>query len=136
MSSLFGALPIATSGIDAAQTWIDATGGNIANVDDSGPTSQGAYQTEYVDAVPVRSGQPGGAGQGVSTAVTLGSSEGEVVPDPGNPEADSSGMIRVANVDLGQQMVNLVMAQTSYQANVSVVNQAKTAYQSALTLGT
>jgi flagellar basal body rod protein FlgC len=32
-------------------------------------------------------------------------------------------------------MTNLVMAQTSYQANVAVVNQAKTAYQSALTLG-
>jgi flagellar basal-body rod protein FlgC len=134
--SLFGALPIANSGIDAAQTWIDATGGNIANADDSGPTSEGTYQTEYIDAVPVPAGQPGGAGQGVVTHVTLGSSEGTEVYDPGNPEADSSGMVRVANVDLGQQMVNLVMAQTSYQANVSVVNQAKTAYESALTLGT
>ena len=134
--SLFGALPIATSGIDAAQTWLDATGGNIANADDSGPTSEGAYQTQYVDAVPVPSSQAGGAGQGVETRVQLGDSEGQEVYDPGNPEADSSGMIRVSSVDLGQQMVNLVMAQTSYQANVSVVNQAKTAYESALTLGT
>ena len=31
LMSLFGALPIATSGIDAAQEWIDAIGGNIAN---------------------------------------------------------------------------------------------------------
>jgi len=133
--SLFGALPIATTGIDAAQTWIDATGGNIANADDSGPTSQGTYATQYVDAVPIASTEPNGAGQGVVTGVVLGSNEGEEVYDPGNPEADSQGMIRVANVDLGQQMVNLVMAQTSYQANVSVVNQAKTAYESALTLG-
>jgi flagellar basal-body rod protein FlgC len=134
--SLFGAMPIANSGIDAAQEWIDATGGNIANADDTGPTSQGAYQTQYVDAVPLPSGQPGGAGQGVTTGIQLGSSAGTEEYDPGNPEADSQGMVRVASVDLGQQMVNLVMAQTSYQANVSVVNQAKTAYESALTLGT
>jgi flagellar basal-body rod protein FlgC len=134
--SLFGAIPIATSGIDTAQLWIDTTGGNIANADDSGPTSQGTYQTQYVDAVPLPSNNPGGAGQGVGAGVTLGSNVGQLVHDPGNPNADAQGMIRVANVDLGQQMVNLVMAQTSYQANVSVVNQAKTAYESALTLGT
>jgi flagellar basal-body rod protein FlgC len=134
--SLFGALPISASGIDAAQEWINATGGNIANADDSGPTSEGTYATQYVDAIPVPSGQSDGIGQGVATKVELGSNEGDEEYDPGNPEADSQGMIRVANVDLGQQMVNLVMAQTSYQANVSVVNQAKTAYQSALTLGT
>jgi flagellar basal-body rod protein FlgC len=133
--SLFGALPIAASGIDAAQEWINATGGNIANADDTGPTSEGAYQTQYVDAIPVASDQADRVGQGVGTKVELGSNEGTEEYDPGNPEADSKGMIRVSNVDLGQQMVNLVMAQTSYQANVSVVNQAKTAYQSALTLG-
>ena len=60
LMSLFGAMPIANSGIDAAQEWIDATGGNIANADDTGPTSQGAYQTQYVDAIPVPSGQPAG----------------------------------------------------------------------------
>jgi flagellar basal-body rod protein FlgC len=134
--SLFGALPIATTGIDAAQEWIDAIGGNIANADDTGPTSQGAYQTQYVDAVPLPSDQPNGAGQGVATGIELGSSEGTEEYDPGNPQADSKGMIRVSTVDLGQQMVSLVQAQTSYQANVSVVNQAKTAYESALTLGT
>jgi flagellar basal-body rod protein FlgC len=134
--SLFGALPIATTGIDAAQTWIDATGGNIANAEDSGPTSKGAYATQYVEAAALPSSQPNGAGQGVATGVVLGSNVGEVISDPGNPQADAKGMIRVSTVDLGQQMVNLVMAQTSYQANVAVVNQAKTAYESALTLGT
>ena len=134
--SLFGALPIATTGIDAAQQWIDVTGGNIANADDTSPTSQGVYATQYVNAVPVAGTGPGAIGQGVSTNVVLGSTEGAIESEPGNPMADAKGDVRVATVDLGQQMVNLVMAQTSYQANVAVVNQAKTAYQSALTLGT
>ena len=133
--SLFGALPIATTGIDAAQQWIDVTGGNIANADDVSPTSEGTYATQYVDAVPIQSTFPGTIGQGVSTSVELGSDEGAIESEPGNPMADAQGDVRVSTVDLGQQMVNLVMAQTSYQANVAVVNQAKTAYQSALTLG-
>jgi flagellar basal-body rod protein FlgC len=133
--SLFGALPIATSGIDEAQTWISATAGNIANANDAGPTSQSAYETQYVQATAVPSGDPGGAGQGVSSSIVLGSGAGQESYDPTNPLADAQGMVRYPAVDLGEQMTNLVMAQTSYQANVAVVNQAKTAYQSALTLG-
>ncbi len=134
--SLFGAMPIARSGIDVAQTWIDAIGGNIANANDAVPTSQGAYATQYVVAQPVPSTQPSGAGQGVVVSqVLLGSTAGQLAYQPNNPMANAQGMVRYPSVDLGQQLVDLVMAQTSYQANVSVVNQAKAAYQSALTLG-
>lgn len=134
--SLFGALPIATTGIDLAQTWIDATAGNIANADDTVATNQPVYQDQAVMATPLPSAQPNGIGQGVSASqVVLGSPNGELAYDPNSPLANAQGMVRHPTVDLGQQMVNLVMAQTDYQANVAVVNQAKAAYQSALTLG-
>jgi flagellar basal-body rod protein FlgC len=133
--SLFGAIPIANSGIDLAQTWINATAGNIANANDPVSTTQSAYQTQYVEASPLPSSEPGGAGQGVESQVQLGSGTGQETYDPTNPLADAKGMVRYPAVNLGQQMVNLVMAQTSYQANVAVINQAKTAYQAALTLG-
>ena len=133
--SLFGALPIANSGIDLAQTWINATAGNIANANDAVSTSEGAYQTQYVEAQPVASSQANGAGQGVTSTVVLGDNQGQEELDPPNPLADANGMVRYPDVNMGQQMVNLVMAQTDYQANVSVINQAKTAYQSALQLG-
>jgi len=134
--SLFGALPIASTGIDVAQAWIDTTAGNIANANDAVPTTQGAYQEQSLVASPLPSTQAGGLGQGVeASGVNLGSSLGTLAYDPGNPIANAQGMVRYPAVDLGQQMVDLVMAQNSYQANVAVVNQAKAAYQSALTLG-
>ncbi|MDA8275807.1 MAG: flagellar basal-body rod protein FlgC [Actinomycetota bacterium] len=134
--SLFGAMPIARSGIDVAQTWIDAIGGNIANANDAVSPNQGAYATQYVVAQPLPSTQPSGAGQGVvASQVLLGSTAGQLAYQPNNPLANAQGMVRYPSVDLGQQLVDLVMAQTSYQANVAVVNQAKAAYQSALTLG-
>lgn len=135
--SLFGALPIASSGINLAQTWLDATAGNIANANDVVATSQSAYQEQSVVATPVASVQPNGVGQGVvASQVQLGSAAGKLAYDPANPLADKAGMVRYPSVDLAHEMVNMVMAQTSYQANVAVVTRAKAAYQSALTLGT
>lgn len=131
--SLFSALDISGSGIDADQTWIDTTGGNIANAEDVGPTSQGAYMTQ----TPVFSPEAiaGTTAEGVDvSSVTLGSSSGEVVHDPGNPLADSQGDVRESTVDLASQMVDLVQAQQAYEANAHVFETALTAYKSALTL--
>ncbi len=134
--SLFGALPIAATGIDAAQTWIDATAGNIANANDTTSTAKPAYQDQSVVATPLSPIGPNGVGQGVTTSVLLGNPKGQLAYQPGNPLANAQGMVRYSGVNLGEQMVNLVMAQTNYQANVAVINQAKAAYQSALSLGT
>lgn len=132
--SLFGALDVSGSGINAAQVWINTTAGNIANANDTAPTSSGVYatQTPYFQAV----GVPGQVGDGVQvTSVQLGSNAGTIAYEPDNPMADSQGDVRVANVDLGSQMVGLITAQEDYQANASALSHAKQAYQSALTIG-
>lgn len=132
--TLFGAIGISGSGIDAAQTWINTTAGNIANANDTAPTSSGVYATQAPLFVAV--GAPGQVGEGVAVgSVQMGSTAGVVEYDPGNPMADKQGDIRVANVDLGSQMVDLISAQEDYQANASAISHAKQAYQSALTIG-
>jgi flagellar basal-body rod protein FlgC len=132
--SLFGAIGISGSGIDAAQTWINTTAGNIANSNDTVSTSSGAYATQTPVFQPI--GAPGQVGDGVEVStVQLGSTAGVIEYQPDNPLADRSGDVRVANVDLGSQMVGLIQAQTDYQANASALSHAKQAYQSALTLG-
>jgi flagellar basal-body rod protein FlgC len=132
--SLFSALDISGSGINASQTWINTTAGNIANANDTVSTNSPVYatQTPFFQAI----GQLGQVGDGVAvTSVQLGSSAGIVQYQPNSPLANSQGEVRVANVDMGSQMVDLIAAQTDYQANASALASAKTAYQSALTIG-
>ena len=120
-------------GIDAAQVWINTTAGNIANANDTVPTSQAVFASQ----TPVFGrGVPGQVGDGVTVStVQLGSTAGTIEYQPTNPLADTQGDVRVANVDLGSQMVGLIQAQTDYQANTSALSHAKQAYQSALTIG-
>jgi flagellar basal-body rod protein FlgC len=133
--SLFGSLDIAGSGIGAAQEWLNTTAGNIANMDDVSPTDEAAYGAQTPVLVP--SGTPGQVGGGVTVAgISGGDTTGIIQYDPSSPEADAQGNVRVPDVQLGSQMVNMIQAQTDYQANASVFADAKTAYQSALTLGT
>ena len=58
-----------------------------------------------------------------------------IVSDPTNPLADANGMVRYPDIDLGEQMTQLMMAQRAYQANIAVVERAKDAYAQALELG-
>ena len=131
--SVFGSLDISGSGINAAQTWIDTIGGNIANANDVVPTDEAAYRTQTPVFTPVQ--EQGSPGEAVDvSAIDLGSSTGEVVPDPENPLADSKGDVRESDVDLASQMVDLVQAQEDYQSNATAFGQAVTAYKSAITL--
>ena len=66
--------------------------------------------------------------------IALGSPAGVEEYDPSSPLADKQGMVRVTNVDLGQQMTDMMLAQRGYEANLATISQAETAYQAALGL--
>jgi flagellar basal-body rod protein FlgC len=132
--SLFGAITISATGIDAAQTWINTTAGNLANENDVVPTSQGAYATQTPVFSPV--GVLGQVGEGVQvTGIALGDNYGLVEQDPTSPLADKEGNVRVPDVDTGSQLVGLISAQEDYQANAAAISHATTAYQAALGIG-
>ena len=77
----------------------------------------------------------GTEGVQVGGAVLSGKTEGRIVNEPTNPLADENGNVKYPDIDLGDQMGQLIMAQRAYQANLAVVDRAKDAYQSALQLG-
>jgi flagellar basal-body rod protein FlgC len=125
----FDMLGIANSSLGMHQTWLDALANNIANANDVTSTDQDAFQAQYVRA----QARPEG---GVEVAgIEYGSAEGLMVSDPENPLADANGMVRAADVDMPSQMSQLIMAQRGYQANLSVVDRAKDAYEAALNIG-
>ncbi|HUO48088.1 MAG TPA: flagellar basal body rod C-terminal domain-containing protein [Acidimicrobiales bacterium] len=133
--SLFGAFDISASGVNAAQLWINTSAGNIANANDVTSTSSAAYREQTPVFVPGVS-LPDGTGSGVAVAgVAEGSPTGIVESDPQSPMADAQGLVRVPDVSIAHELVNLVQAQNDFQANTAAMERAKTAYQAALTLG-
>lgn len=52
-------------------------------------------------------------------------SEGPIVYDPGHPDADADGYVRLPNVDVTSEMVDFMIARRVYEANASVFEAAK-----------
>ncbi len=57
------------------------------------------------------------------------------VYQPGHPDADPQGFVAYPNVNLAEEMVDLVSATRSYQANAAAFNAAKAMVQHTLELG-
>jgi flagellar basal-body rod protein FlgC len=134
MSGIFGAMGIAGTGLTVYRKWLDAVSDNIANMNNASATNTDAFQARYIVAQAVDYGS-GTEGVQVGGAVLSGKTEGRIVHDPDHPLADENGNVKYPDIDLGDQMSQLMMAQRGYQANLAVVDRARDAYQSALQLG-
>jgi flagellar basal-body rod protein FlgC len=55
--------------------------------------------------------------------------------DPGNPDADKDGYVKMPNVDVMTEMVNMITASRAYEANVTAINSAKSMAMKALEIG-
>ena len=133
--SMFSSLSVSASGMDVYQTWIDAISDNIANVNTVRATDDEAFRRRMVVAQSV-GGEGGQVGDGARVAgIRLGDAVGQLRHDPEHPLADEDGLVRAPDMDLGQQMSHLIVAQRSFQANVSVFERARDAYQRALEIG-
>jgi len=123
-------LGIAASGLNMHQAWLNAISDNIANVNDARNPSQKAFQAEYI----VANEAVGNNGVEV-TGVERGSAQGKLVYDPSNPVANKAGYVRMPDIDLGEQMSDLIMAQRGFEANSSMVQGAEESFQAALQIG-
>ncbi|WP_433792331.1 flagellar basal body rod protein FlgC [Actinoplanes sp. CA-252034] len=128
--STFNAIGIAGSGVTVYRKWLDAVADNLANINTTTRTSENAFQARYVAA---RSAQDGNGAE--IAGVQFGSAEGILAYEPENPLADAEGYVRRPDIDMGNQMAQLMMAQRSYQANLAVVDRARDSYTAAINLG-
>ena len=55
--------------------------------------------------------------------------------EPGHPDANEEGYVEMPNVNIMEEMVNLMSANRSYEANTAAFNATKNMVQSALDLG-
>lgn len=135
---LFPSFNTAASGLGLFRTWMDAVADNMANLDTVRPTSEAAFQPRFVVANAIGAGQEAVTGDPAGAQVvgiSFGDAAGRLVLDPTHPLADAQGMVRFPDMDMGDQMTQLMVAQRGYQANLAVIDRARDAYQQALSIG-
>jgi flagellar basal-body rod protein FlgC len=136
MMNLIPSVDVTASALSAEKVRLDVVSQNIANAHTTrGPDGE-PYSRKVVsfEAEMARAGGQGSKGVRVGQ-VTEDKSLGPLVYNPSHPDADSSGMVRMPNVNLAMEMVDLMTASRSYEANLSVVRTARQMAQKALKIG-
>ena len=131
-----------SSALQAEKLRLDIIGQNIANAHTTRGVDGKPYARQMVqfEAKLMQLGVgPDGRqtmAQGVSVRdVVTDKTPGQVVFNPGHPDADEKGNVRLANVNLTHEMVDLISASRSYEANLQVVRTSKQMAQQALKIG-
>ncbi len=129
-----GIFDIAGSAMTAQSQRMNVTASNLANADSvAGPDGQ-PYRARQV--VFELANAPGQAVGGVKVArVIEDPTPARLLHDPKNPLANADGYVAQSNVNVVEEMVNMISASRSYQANVEVLNTAKTLMLKTLTIG-
>jgi flagellar basal-body rod protein FlgC len=55
--------------------------------------------------------------------------------DPSHPDSDENGFVMLPNVDLLNEMVDMISASRSYEANVTALNASKSMFMKTLEIG-
>lgn len=139
--SLMNIFTVAGSALSAQSERLNVTASNLANADSTtGPDGQPYRAKQVVFAVKAVGGPHTASGQQVGgvqvTNVIDDPTPMKTTYDPSNPSADANGYVTRPNVDPVQEMVNMISASRSYQANVETLNTAKNLMLKTLTLGT
>lgn len=130
---MFSIFDISASAMSAQAQRMNVTASNMANADSvAGPDGE-AYRAKQVI---FEAQSQGGSGIGGVRVV-------KVIEDPSpmrmeyrpeHPLADEDGYVTMPNVSPVSEMVNMIAASRSYQANVEVMNTSKTLMLKTLTL--
>ena len=149
--SLFNGLNISASGLTANRMRMDVVSSNIANANTTRAQQVNGewvpYRRKSVELT--QSGNSPFANH-LQTAVQKESAKVSGVTvtrirddqtpfnlsyDPANPDADENGYVQLPNVDPIKEMVDLMSATRSYEANVTALNASKNMFMKALEIG-
>lgn len=127
--NLISGIDLSASALAAQKVRLDIVAQNIANAQTTRTAGGGPYQRQVVtfETELVRSQ---GATTGVLQSVRVGQittdhSPGQQVYNPQHPDATADGLVTMPNVNLSQEMVDLITASRTYEANLSVVKNAR-----------
>jgi flagellar basal-body rod protein FlgC len=148
---MFRPLDVARSGLTAQRLRMEVAAINIANAETTRTANGGPYQRRVVrleeavrDQAPAFPPLPLDPTRPMSqpeseraagvevVAIEEDATEGPLVYDPGHPDANAQGYVRMPNVRVTDEMVELMEAKTLYEANATVFQVAKAMLRRAL----
>ena len=142
--SMFGAIDAAGSGLSAERLRLDVISNNLANANTTRTAKGGPYRRQLVVYEPRDQFNDFGkmlahkleAGKGVRVVgIVEDNTPSPVVYDPNHPDADAEGYVRMPNINIVSEMVDMITASRSYEANVATISTAKAMAMKALEIG-
>jgi flagellar basal-body rod protein FlgC len=132
--SLFTAISISASGMEAQRSRAEVITENLANADTTRTPEGGPYKRKdtvftttpvaysFSDVLSAASGQNDGV---AVSDITIDDRDPERRYMPGHPDADAEGYVAFPRVDPAEEMVDLMSASRGYQANVAAISAVK-----------
>ena len=132
---------ISASGLSAQRTRMTIVSSNLANAETTRTAEGGAYRRRdpifRAANIDGFEGKLRDAVQGVQVS-EVRTNENDPLPrvyDPGHPDAGEDGYVEMPNVNIVEEMVNMMTASRSYEANATAFQTLKTMARQALSLG-
>jgi flagellar basal-body rod protein FlgC len=149
---LFSSINIAATGLSAERVRLDVIADNMANVNTTRTPEGGPFRRSRVIMRPrvespywrspfLPQSLDNGIGRGVRPAEIQKdyATENKLRWDPTHPDAIKSGpregFVELSNVDVVTEMVDMISASRSYEANASIIEGSKSMFQRALDIG-
>ena len=138
------AMQIGASGLTAQRQRMDAIASNLANIETTRTPEGGPYKRKDVlfSALPLNefattleNALADQVRQVKVTEVVEDQSPPTMVFNPTHPDANAEGYVAMPNINLMEEMVNLINATRSFEANIQSVNAAKSMALRAIDLG-
>jgi flagellar basal-body rod protein FlgC len=135
--NLISGVDVTSGALTAQKIRLDIVAQNIANAQTTRTPEGGPYQRKIISFENELVKRAGGAAlQTVNvSSITNDKSPGQAVFNPQHPDAGPDGTVMMPNVNLAFEMVDLITASRAYEANLSVVKNARTLAMKTLEIG-
>ena len=134
--SLIPGLDASSGALTAERTRLDVIAGNLANAQNTSDASGGVYRRKMVlfesKMADALNADPAASPQVSVARVVDDPSPLPRVYLPGNPKADAQGMVAMPNVNPLDEMVDMMTASRSYQANLQVIQTGRSMFEQSL----
>jgi flagellar basal-body rod protein FlgC len=133
------ALRISGSGLSVERTRVNLASSNLANAETTRTAAGGPYKRldPVIQAVPFapvlgQATEMSPSVDPVVSSIVADSGPGKKVYSPGHPDADPEGFVTFPNVNPVYEVVNLMSASRTYEANATAIDTLKTMAQRGL----